>query len=113
MRYGDYSSLGPILERYIKSKDTILQIGCGNSVLAEQLYDNGYRNVTSKLVFVLNLKQHRLGIDTDAKVIQKQQAKNGDSRPELNFKNVSATEVCKNPISTYIFCFRPDLPMKA
>ncbi|KAI6217032.1 Methyltransferase type 11 and Spermine synthase domain containing protein [Aphelenchoides fujianensis] len=76
--YGDYSSLGPILEYYIKTSDQILQIGCGNSILAEQLYDNGFRNVTS--------------IDTDAKVIHKQQLKNSDKRPELVFKTASAAE---------------------
>ncbi|KAI6200722.1 Methyltransf-11 domain-containing protein [Aphelenchoides besseyi] len=76
--YGDYSQLGPILERYIKTSDRILQIGCGNSILAEQLYDNGFRNLTS--------------IDTDAKIIHKQQLKNSDKRPELVFKCSSAAE---------------------
>lgn len=80
--YGSFEQLGPILEHYVKSTDKILQIGCGNSILADQLYDNGYRNVTS--------------IDTDAKVIQKQQTKNSESRPELVFKSVSATEVTYN-----------------
>lgn len=67
------------MEKYLKSSDVILQIGCGNSLLAEQLYDNGFRKV--------------LSIDTDAKVIQKQRAKNAESRPELEFKNISATDV--------------------
>jgi 2-polyprenyl-3-methyl-5-hydroxy-6-metoxy-1,4-benzoquinol methylase len=40
--------LGPIFDRYIKAKDTILQVGCGNSILAQQLYDAGFKNVTSK-----------------------------------------------------------------
>ncbi|KAI6176247.1 [Heparan sulfate]-glucosamine N-sulfotransferase [Aphelenchoides bicaudatus] len=76
--YGEYTQLDPILSRYIKSTDKILQIGCGNSILADQLYDNGFRNITS--------------LDTDEKVIQKQEAKNKTPRPELIFKHASATE---------------------
>ncbi|VBB31719.1 unnamed protein product [Acanthocheilonema viteae] len=69
--YGDFKTFGRVLTKYIKSTDKILQIGCGNSELASQLYDNGYRLVDS--------------IDTDEGVIQKQLAKNSSSRPELQF----------------------------
>ncbi|CAD5235354.1 unnamed protein product [Bursaphelenchus xylophilus] len=75
--YGEYSVLAPILENYIKPTCKILQLGCGNSNLAEQLYDNGFRNITS--------------IDIDAKVIQKQ-AKKNENRSELVFKTASVTE---------------------
>uniref|UniRef100_A0A914NP60 Methyltransferase type 11 domain-containing protein n=1 Tax=Meloidogyne incognita TaxID=6306 RepID=A0A914NP60_MELIC len=77
--YGDYSKLGQIFEKYIKSTDFILQIGCGNSSLADDLYDNGYRNI--------------LSIDTDQNVIDKQNKKNLENRPTLKFKNCSATNI--------------------
>uniref|UniRef100_A0A914LIN6 PABS domain-containing protein n=1 Tax=Meloidogyne incognita TaxID=6306 RepID=A0A914LIN6_MELIC len=77
--YGDYSKLGQIFEKYIKSTDFILQIGCGNSSLADDLYDNGYRNI--------------LSIDTDQNVIDKQNKKNLENRPTLKFKNCSASNV--------------------
>uniref|UniRef100_A0A914DKE5 Methyltransferase type 11 domain-containing protein n=1 Tax=Acrobeloides nanus TaxID=290746 RepID=A0A914DKE5_9BILA len=77
--YGDYVQLAGVFDKYLKPADSILQIGCGNSILAEQLYDNGYRNVRS--------------IDIDSKVIVKQQQRNGQKRPELVFECRSATEV--------------------
>ncbi|CAD5227906.1 unnamed protein product [Bursaphelenchus okinawaensis] len=75
--YGEYMSLAPILESYIKPNFKILQVGCGNSNLAEQLFDNGFRNVTS--------------IDIDNKVIQKQ-IKRNESRSGLEFKVASVTK---------------------
>ncbi|KAL7076464.1 hypothetical protein ACQ4LE_004374 [Meloidogyne hapla] len=77
--YGDYSKLGLIFEKYIKSTDFILQIGCGNSSLADDLFDNGYRNI--------------LSIDTDQNVIDKQNKKNHENRPSLKFKNCSASNI--------------------
>uniref|UniRef100_A0A915NTN2 Methyltransferase type 11 domain-containing protein n=1 Tax=Meloidogyne floridensis TaxID=298350 RepID=A0A915NTN2_9BILA len=77
--YGDYSKLGQIFEKYIKSTDSILQIGCGNSSLADDLYDNGYRSI--------------LSIDTDQNVIDKQNKKNLENRPTLKFKNCSASNI--------------------
>ncbi|KAL3983093.1 Methyltransferase domain family protein [Acanthocheilonema viteae] len=77
--YGDFKTFGRVLTKYIKSTDKILQIGCGNSELASQLYDNGYRLVDS--------------IDTDEGVIQKQLAKNSSSRPELQFVCCSAAKI--------------------
>uniref|UniRef100_A0A915Q740 Methyltransferase type 11 domain-containing protein n=1 Tax=Setaria digitata TaxID=48799 RepID=A0A915Q740_9BILA len=77
--YGDFDSFGRTLIKYLKSTDKILQIGCGSSELASQLYDNGYRIVDS--------------IDTDEGVIQKQISKNSSSRPELQFSCCSATKI--------------------
>ncbi|PIO64019.1 methyltransferase domain protein, partial [Teladorsagia circumcincta] len=78
MRYGDYGVLGSVLEKYLKSSDNILQIGCGNSQMASQMYDNGFRNVHS--------------IDTDSAVIEKQCLRNRE-RPELRFSKDDATSM--------------------
>lgn len=41
-RYGEYSELCEILLKYVKLKDDILIVGCGNSTLSMSLYDVGY-----------------------------------------------------------------------
>ncbi|KAK6029132.1 methyltransferase domain protein [Ostertagia ostertagi] len=76
--YGDYGVLGSVLEKYLKSSDNILQIGCGNSQMAAQMYDNGFRNIHS--------------IDTDSAVIEKQRLRNRE-RSELVFSKDDATSM--------------------
>ncbi|WKY07434.1 hypothetical protein Q1695_007128 [Nippostrongylus brasiliensis] len=76
--YGDYTVLGSVLERYLKTSDNVLQLGCGNSQLAAQMYDNGFRNVHS--------------VDTDANVVEEQRVRNRE-RPELQFSAEDATSM--------------------
>eukprot|EP00092_Neocalanus_flemingeri_P003266 GFUD01003497.1.p1 GENE.GFUD01003497.1~~GFUD01003497.1.p1 ORF type:complete len:665 (+),score=233.31 GFUD01003497.1:1632-3626(+) len=45
--YGEYHELCGILHKYSRAVDNILQVGCGNSSLASDLYDVGYRNIRS------------------------------------------------------------------
>jgi len=42
-RYGEYAELCGLIHKYIKPKDMILMVGCGNSTLSADLYDVGYR----------------------------------------------------------------------
>ena len=42
-RYGEYPELCGLIHKYIKPKDVILMVGCGNSTLSADLYDVGYR----------------------------------------------------------------------
>uniref|UniRef100_A0A9J2PQ36 Methyltransferase type 11 domain-containing protein n=2 Tax=Ascaris TaxID=6251 RepID=A0A9J2PQ36_ASCLU len=77
--YGDFSTLGSSLERYLKITDRILQIGCGNSKLATELYDSGYRNIWN--------------IDTDEGVIKKQIEDNCPGRKGLEFLCASAQQL--------------------
>lgn len=39
--YGEYPELCDHLHKYIKSKDIVLNVGCGNSKLCMDLYDFG------------------------------------------------------------------------
>jgi ubiquinone/menaquinone biosynthesis C-methylase UbiE len=43
----DYNTLYPLITKYISPENRILMLGCGNSVLSEELYDNGYTNIVN------------------------------------------------------------------
>lgn len=45
LRYGEFPELSGHLLKYIKPKDDILIVGCGNSTLGMDLYDVGYKSV--------------------------------------------------------------------
>lgn len=42
-RYGEYPELCGHLHKYIKVKDEILMVGCGNSKLSMDMYDVGLK----------------------------------------------------------------------
>lgn len=42
-RYGEYPELCGQLHKYIKPKDEILMVGCGNSKLSTDMYDLGFK----------------------------------------------------------------------
>ncbi|XP_071450712.1 eEF1A lysine and N-terminal methyltransferase homolog [Hetaerina americana] len=75
--YGEYAELSGILHKYIKPKDEILVIGCGNSTLSADLYDVGYRKITN--------------IDVSEVAIKKMSEINKDTRPEMTFQSMDAT----------------------
>lgn len=76
--YGDYHSLCGVLHKYIKPRDQVLVVGCGNSELSEQLYDVGYRQLTN--------------IDISEAVISNMNQRNAERRPGLSFLVVDATQ---------------------
>ena len=43
----DYNTLNPLIAKFMTPTDRILMLGCGNSVLSENLYDNGYTNIVN------------------------------------------------------------------
>ncbi|KAG5681408.1 hypothetical protein PVAND_010846 [Polypedilum vanderplanki] len=45
--YGEFPELCGILSRYIKTKDIILNVGCGNSKLSVDMYNTGYHEITN------------------------------------------------------------------
>lgn len=55
--YGEYLELCGQLNKYIKTKDSILITGCGNSSLSADLYDVGYVNITNVDVSEVVIKQ--------------------------------------------------------
>ncbi|RUS15305.1 S-adenosyl-L-methionine-dependent methyltransferase [Endogone sp. FLAS-F59071] len=43
-----YADLKPLLNEYIPNKSVrVLMLGCGNSTLSEDMYDDGYKNITN------------------------------------------------------------------
>uniref|UniRef100_A0A1I7UNP5 Methyltranfer_dom domain-containing protein n=1 Tax=Caenorhabditis tropicalis TaxID=1561998 RepID=A0A1I7UNP5_9PELO len=68
--YGDYESLSKVIDKYLKPHDKFLQLGCGNSELATQLYENGFHDIHS--------------IDVEPSVINDQIQKNKE-RPGMVF----------------------------
>uniref|UniRef100_A0A9J8CPM6 eEF1A lysine and N-terminal methyltransferase n=2 Tax=Cyprinus carpio TaxID=7962 RepID=A0A9J8CPM6_CYPCA len=76
--YGDYNSLCGALHKYIKPRDKVLVVGCGNSELSEQLYDVGYRQLTN--------------IDISETVVSHMNQRNAEHRPDLTFQQLDATQ---------------------
>ncbi|XP_062857364.1 eEF1A lysine and N-terminal methyltransferase [Trichomycterus rosablanca] len=76
--YGDYNSLCGVLHKYIKPRDKVLVVGCGNSELSEQLYDVGYRSLTN--------------IDISETVVSHMNQRNAQRRSDLTFNQVDATQ---------------------
>ena len=56
-----------------KESVQVLNLGCGNSVLSEELYDKGFKNI--------------INIDISPVVIEQMQKRNSIKRPELKCKS--------------------------
>ncbi|GLV46168.1 uncharacterized protein CBL_02884 [Carabus blaptoides fortunei] len=74
--YGEYPELCGHLHKYIKPKDDILIIGCGNSKLSMDLYDVSYRNITN--------------IDISQVVIKQMLDVNKYERPDMKYLHMDA-----------------------
>ncbi|XP_053994379.1 eEF1A lysine and N-terminal methyltransferase homolog [Hylaeus volcanicus] len=77
--YGEYPELCSILLKYMKVKDNILIVGCGNSTVSMCLYDVGYRNITN--------------IDISHIVIKQMHDINASVRPDLIYEQMDATQM--------------------
>lgn len=77
--YGEYDNLCEILDKYIRTKEKILVVGCGNSRLSTDLYDVGFVNITS--------------IDISATVIKQMKAKYQKDRPSMSFEKMDLLEM--------------------
>ncbi|XP_069497341.1 eEF1A lysine and N-terminal methyltransferase isoform X1 [Ambystoma mexicanum] len=72
--YGGYTELCGVLHKYIKPRDKVLVIGCGNSELSEQMYDVGYEDLVN--------------IDISEVVIKQMTERNAARRPKMAFQHM-------------------------
>nr|XP_034978267.1 eEF1A lysine and N-terminal methyltransferase isoform X2 [Zootoca vivipara] len=69
--YGEWQDLRASLGRYLRPRDSILVAGCGNSELSEQLYDEGYQDITN--------------VDISEVVIKQMQKRSAHLRPKMTY----------------------------
>ncbi|CAG2066001.1 unnamed protein product, partial [Timema podura] len=77
--YGEYPELCGLLHKYIKGKDEVLVVGCGNSSLSADLYDVGYRNITN--------------IDISPVVVRQMTELHFKTRPTMVFQQMDALDM--------------------
>ncbi|MBW02722.1 Methyltransferase-like protein 13, partial [Eschrichtius robustus] len=77
--YGTYLELCGLLHKYIKPREKVLVIGCGNSELSEQLYDVGYQDIVN--------------IDISEVVIKQMKERNAGRRPQMSFLKMDMTQM--------------------
>uniref|UniRef100_A0A8C0C303 eEF1A lysine and N-terminal methyltransferase n=1 Tax=Balaenoptera musculus TaxID=9771 RepID=A0A8C0C303_BALMU len=77
--YGTYLELCGLLHKYIKPREKVLVIGCGNSELSEQLYDVGYQDIVN--------------IDISEVVIKQMKERNASRRPQMSFLKMDMTQM--------------------
>ena len=70
--YQRYGGIKDIITQYLQPGFQILNIGCGNSLLAEEMYEDGYHNITS--------------IDFSKIVIEQMNAMYKEKIPNLKFE---------------------------
>ena len=84
--YQRYGGIKDIITQYMRPDFQILNIGCGNSLLAEEMYDDGY--------------QHLTNIDFSKIVIDQMQEMYKEKIPSLKFEEV---DIKKMPYNDHCF----------
>uniref|UniRef100_A0A8D0BXV5 eEF1A lysine and N-terminal methyltransferase n=1 Tax=Salvator merianae TaxID=96440 RepID=A0A8D0BXV5_SALMN len=69
--YGEWKELRRSLERYLRLQDSILVVGCGNSELSEQLYDEGYQDI--------------INVDISEVVVKQMEKRSAHLRPKMTY----------------------------
>ncbi|KAF1434150.1 Methyltransferase-like protein 13, partial [Spheniscus magellanicus] len=70
--YGAFPELCPVLQKYVRPRDKVLVVGCGNSELSEQMYDVG-------------MCEDIVNIDISDAVIRQMQERSGSKRPKMSY----------------------------
>ena len=70
----------PFLQRIQCKKDvSVLHVGCGNSTLAEDMHENGYRN-------------NQFCVDFVESVVKEMQKRSAEGRPEIKYETMDITD---------------------
>ncbi|KAK3697598.1 hypothetical protein RRG08_033328 [Elysia crispata] len=75
--YGEYPQLHNVIHKYISPSNTVLVVGCGNSALSENMYDNGLQNLVN--------------IDISDIVIRQMSDRHRVKRPKMTFEKMDVT----------------------
>ena len=67
----NYESLKSLFDLFVKPSHKILQIGCGNSILSEEMYDAGFTDITN--------------IDISSVVIEQMRDRSKETRPLMSY----------------------------
>ncbi|NXN80288.1 MET13 protein, partial [Bombycilla garrulus] len=70
--YGAFPDLCPFLHKYVRPRDKVLVVGCGNSELSEQMYDTG-------------LCEDIINIDISNAVIRQMRERSAGTRPRMSY----------------------------
>ncbi|KAF9031408.1 hypothetical protein BDZ89DRAFT_627609 [Hymenopellis radicata] len=71
--FKSYADIAPLFRNLIPDKTSrILMLGCGNSTLSQDMYDDGYRNIVN--------------VDYSAVVIDQMKQRHESTRPEMECK---------------------------
>ena len=79
--YQRYEGLKDIITQYVKRDARILIVGCGNSLMGENMVDDGYTNIHC--------------IDTSQNVVDQMTAKYKDTYPQLKFSVADVRHLSK------------------
>lgn len=97
-RYGEYPELCGQLHKYIKPRDDVLMLGCGNSKLSMDLYDVGCRYILIAKIFCKRIFYyiHFFGrqitnIDISQLVINQMIETNKKERADMKYLQMDAT----------------------
>jgi SAM-dependent methyltransferase len=80
-----FSQLRSVLLPLLEFSDKILILGCGNSSLSADLYDEGFTNITN--------------IDFSSVVIDRMRARNSENRPQMKWDVMDMTDLKYEPSS--------------
>ncbi|KAF8817463.1 S-adenosyl-L-methionine-dependent methyltransferase [Phlegmacium glaucopus] len=78
--FKSYADLAELLHLLVPSKSSrILMLGCGNSTLSEDMWDDGYRNIVN--------------VDYSAVLIEQMRKRHGQVRPEMEWHEMDVRDL--------------------
>ncbi|KAM6305409.1 eEF1A lysine and N-terminal methyltransferase isoform 2-T2 [Aegotheles albertisi] len=78
--YGAFPELCPLLRKYLRPRDKVLVVGCGNSELSEQMYDVG-------------MCEDIVNIDISDAVIRQMQERSRSKRPKMSYLHMDMLQM--------------------
>mmetsp|Transcript_5263 Transcript_5263/g.4449 ORF Transcript_5263/g.4449 Transcript_5263/m.4449 type:complete len:225 (-) Transcript_5263:84-758(-) len=77
--YQRFSGVKDVITQYINPESRILNVGCGNSRMSEEMFDEGYTNI--------------MNVDISSVVIKAMQEKYKDKGPNFQYRQMDITQM--------------------